>query len=53
MENNVYKWIVEEYKTKSKRGRIIRNRKLICPKCGKSNGRKETEFCPYCGTKNK
>lgn len=54
MDNKSSKWIVEEYKTISKnRGRTINNRKFICPKCGKSNGRKETEFCPCCGTKNK
>ena len=46
-----YDWVVEEYKTKSERGRIINNRKFICPKCGKSNGKKETPYCPYCGAK--
>lgn len=52
MDNQSYEWIVEEYKTISKdRGRTINNRKFICPKCGKSNGRKQTDFCPHCGTK--
>lgn len=46
-----YDWVVEKYETKSKRGRNIKNRKFVCPKCGKSNGRKETPYCPYCGTK--
>lgn len=40
---------VEEYETKSQRGRTIRCKKYICSNCGKSNGRKITPYCPYCG----
>lgn len=46
-----YDWMAEEYETKSQRGRTIKCRKFICPKCEKSNGRKTTPYCPYCGTK--
>lgn len=46
------KWIEEKYETTSKtRNRKITNTKNICSVCGKSNGRKKTNYCPHCGEK--
>jgi hypothetical protein len=37
----------------SPRGRTIIYKTLICDRCGKSNGRHKTNFCPHCGAKMK
>lgn len=43
------RWITTVYTTTSKRGRIISSKKFECSKCGYSNGRKQSNYCPNCG----
>ena len=38
---------------RSQRGRTIIYKTFTCDACGKSNGRRKTPFCPYCGAKMK
>lgn len=45
------KWIMENYETRSPRGRIIRNKNFKCSNCGRSNGRYNTSYCCGCGAK--
>ncbi len=48
-------WIVDynTSKTPSARGRIMYYETYTCSKCGKSNGRKKSNYCPNCGAKMK
>lgn len=45
------RWIMTVYTTRSKRGRIISNKKFKCSECGCGNGRKQSNHCPNCGAK--
>lgn len=45
------RWITTVYTTTSKRGRIISSKEFECSKCGYSNGRKQSNYCPNCGAK--
>lgn len=38
-------------KTPSKRGRIIHYETYTCSACGKSNGKKKSNYCSNCGAK--
>ena len=45
------RWVMTLYKTTSKRGRVIANKKFACSVCGYCNGRKQSNYCPHCGAK--